>query len=316
MAAETGYELHPLLDSLLEKTVGDCGRGVISTSSNGVLLTIDPPDPAWRRVALPERMPRPSLATCRLSKGCPAIVAAQRALIERQVRVAELQEALAVASNRFGNAVSAKDNAAQVLHMITMQATSGELAEADAHRSTAGKALVVALKRAGLRSAVIPRARVALALKAGAAGKGIPAAAVTRLLRKKLIVSRADAVAAVRADARASRPAAYDVLAALTAAPRTSQMNAAARSLTLADLVLLVRALHRDLRTPTAVRQRQELQLEGALRCDAQSGTALRSIAADVSSAGGLRGEPGALIAWTASITRVERSSERTVCPA
>jgi hypothetical protein len=96
------------LEKVLEETIGHCAEGIAGTIYNGLLLKIDPPDPDWRTLALAERYPSAKLAPCKLARGCPAVTRARAQLVAAGRRVMELQEALAVASNRYGNAANAR----------------------------------------------------------------------------------------------------------------------------------------------------------------------------------------------------------------
>lgn len=77
-------------------------------------------------------------------------------------------------------------------------------------------------------------------------------------------------------------------------------MRAAAATLTLGDLAVLLEAVQRDLRTPPRTRDRYADLLAVVLRCDARSSRALRSLAARAGGHGGLPGEGGLLVAAAA----------------
>ena len=85
---------------------------------NGLLLKVDPPDPAWRSLAIREAMPKIAVGRCPVRRRCAAIQKARSRLADARRAVAERQEALAVASNRFGNAVGSGDRAMQALHAL------------------------------------------------------------------------------------------------------------------------------------------------------------------------------------------------------
>lgn len=274
------------LEKLIGESVGNCAQGVAGTMYNGLLLKIDPPDPQWRRIALAEPYPVAKLAPCALARRCANVTRARTGLAAANRRVIELQEALAVASNRYGNAANAKDKPVQALHQATMRATSGLLAEATAKRNRAAVVLVAELRRAGIRRIVVPRAAVARAVAAQRGGRGVPKGVVARLLRRKLIASASEVPAAVRANAP-RRIAAYDAMRALGRPVSTKQMQVAADALTLGDVVRLVDAVLRDTKLDPVLAELLTLQLESALRCDDASPQALRDLAA---AAGGARG--------------------------
>ncbi len=192
-----------------------------------MLLKIDPPDPQWRRLALAEPFPRPRAARCTLRRGCAKLDRARKRLAVADARVLELQEALAVAANRYGNAVGQDDRAMQALHEATMRATSGMLADAHRSRHAAAVALVGAIRATGVRSLVVSRAAVTASAKHRRAGRGVPKAAVRRLLRRHLITSAAEVTAMLRKDAATVRAAPLDVLKSLGRPARTTQMRAA-----------------------------------------------------------------------------------------
>jgi hypothetical protein len=288
-----------LVEKALEETVGNCATGLAGTIFNGVLLKIDPPDPAWRTLALAEPFPRSRVPTCR-QRGCAALARAARAMAAADARVAELQEAIAVAANRYGNAVTAGDAAAQGLHQATMRATSGLLADAQAGGSRAAVALAKAFRAVGVRRITTPARVAARALSAQAAGRGLPKAVVSRLLRRHLITRRSQLPALVKATAP-RRAAAVDWLAALGRRVPTAQMRAAAAELTLGDVGRLLHAVHRDTGTAPDAAARQMEQLALALRCDAGSPAALRSLAALVLDTRRVRREAGLLVAAAAS---------------
>ena len=286
--------------ALLEETVGNCAMGLAGSIYNGVLLTVDPPDPAWRRLALAEALPRATVGRCTLPRHCAAVTSARRALVEAQRDVSQRHEALAVAANRYGNAVSAKDFRVGSQHDISMRVLSGMLADAIATKDARAKAAVSQLRAAGVRSIRVKKPFVAMALKARAAGKGVPKATADRALRKRLITTRADAVRTVRAEARRQRPADFDVLAALTRPTRTTVMRRDAGGLKVTDLVILIRVMQTQLRTSAAAVARHEKLLTAVLRCDARSPAALRSLATAAAAPAGLGGDAGAQVAWTA----------------
>ena len=155
-----------------------CATGLAGTIYNGLLLKIDPPDPQWRKVALAERFPRAAVTPCRpRGARCAAVDRARRDLLDANARLLELQEALAVAANRYGNAVNAKDLPTQALQQATMRATSRLLADATARRNLRARVLVQRLRGLGVRSATMPKAAAA-ALRARAAGRGVDMATV------------------------------------------------------------------------------------------------------------------------------------------
>jgi hypothetical protein len=283
------------LEKVLEETIGHCAEGIAGTIYNGLLLKIDPPDPEWRTLALAERYPPAKLAPCKLARGCPAVTRARSQLVAANRRVMELQEALAVASNRYGNAANAKDEPVQALHQATMRATSGLLAEATIARNRSAAKLAGALRAAGVSRMVVPRSVVARAVADRRAGKGVPKAVVARLLRKRLITKASEVSAQLRASAP-RKVAAYDALRALGRPVATRQMQAAADALTLGDVALLVDAVIRDTTVDAADTQRFAVQLEDALRCDAGSRNALYAMSAIAAGARGAQASEGRLL--------------------
>lgn len=285
-----------LMQKAVEETVGNCATGLAGTIFNGVLLKIDPPDPDWRRVALADRFPRAKAPRCRLGKACAAVTRALRKRLAADARVLELQEALAVTANRYGNAVNANDEQIQAQHQATMRATSGLLADAYTTRNRSSAALARALRAAGIRSVTIPKNVVAKSLRAARRPRAVPKAVVARLLRKHLIVHKREVAVALRTSAR-GRAKKIDVLQALKRPVATRQMRAAAGELTLADVARLLEAILRDNDTPKEVRERYTGQLDLALRCDDGSRTALRALTVAITGRNGLPGEAGLLLA-------------------
>jgi hypothetical protein len=276
-AAGAATRWSALVEKALEETVGNCATGLAGTIFNGVLLKVDPPDPAWRTLALAEPFGRRVVTACP-QRGCAALTRAARALVAADARILELQEAIAVAANRYGNAVTSGDAAAQGLHQATMRAASGLLAGASLRRNRAAAALAKAFRAVGVRRITTPRSVAARALSAQAAGRGVPQAVVSRLLRRHLIARRAELPALLKA-AAPRRAAAVDWLAALERPAPTAQMRSAAAKLTLGDVGRLLHAVHRDTGTAPDVAARQIEQLALAMRCDAGSPAALRSLA-------------------------------------
>lgn len=285
-----------LVQQAFEETIGNCATGLAGTIFNGLLLKIDPPDPEWPQIALAERYPRARGAPCRpRGAACTAVDRARRDLADANARVLELQEALAVAANRYGNAVTAKDLPTQALHQATMRATSLLLADATAGRTFRARALVARIRALGVRSAIVPRAAAAAALRARATGRGIDRATVARLLRKRLIATAGEVQQALRADTP-QKPASIDLLRALERPVSTARMRAAGRELTLGDVARLLQAVLRDTRVPQDVADRTSEQLARALQCDAGSPAALRALASLATARPGLPGEAGLLV--------------------
>ncbi len=167
--AGAATRFNALVRQAFEETVGNCATGLAGTIFNGLLLKIDPPDPQWRQLALAERFPRAVVKPCRpRSARCAAVDRARRDLVDANARLLELQEALAVAANRYGNAVTAKDLPTQALHQATMRATSRLLADASARRNLRARLLVARLRALGVRSATLSKAAAAGALRARA----------------------------------------------------------------------------------------------------------------------------------------------------
>lgn len=298
--AGSGASLSELGAKLAEETIGSCVQGVLGTIGNGVLLTIDPPDPNWRKAAFAEFLPRAKVSGCRLRRACTRILAARRRLVDTSTRVAELQEVLAVAANRYGNALGHADKPGLLVHRATMRATSGMLAAAIAVRDRRRAELAKHLRAAGVRSLVIPKRAARAALRQHAKGRGIPKAAIDRLLRKHLVTSAVEVRAAIRAGAGKTKATRLDILALLRRKTPTTAMRSAAAALTVADLAILLDAFHADRSTPAAVRVRHEELMAAILRCDAVSAANLKLLAKDVEAKTGLGGEPGRQVAFVA----------------
>ena len=305
-AAGVATRWSALVEKALEETVGNGLTGLGGTIDNGVLLKVDPPDPDWRRVALaqPFRPRRP--ASCRLA-GCAPVTRALRTPGAAGARVTAFQEAIAVAANRYGNAVGARDAEAQALHQAAMRATSGMLAAAEARRARAAASLARAFRAVGIRRIATPRATAARAQRAQAAGRGVPRALTARLLRRHLITHAREVRALVLATAPC-RAVAIDWLATLRRPAPTRRMRAAAAELTLGDLGRLPHSAHRDADTPDAAAHQE--QLARALQCDGGAAAALGRLAGQVGAAGGIRGEAGRLVA--AAALEVARHDLRT----
>ena len=311
-AAGVASRWQALVQKVFEETVGNCVTGFAGTVFNGVLLKVDPPDPAWRQVALAERFPRARVRGCG-RRACAALTRARRALVSAEARVAELSEALAVAANRYGNAANAHDRGTQALHQATMRATSGLLAGAYAGRNRAASSLARAIRATGVRSVTVPERVVARALRARSAGRAVSKAAVERLLRKHLI-THAREIPALLQSVAPRQPAPIDVLATLERPLPTAQMRAAAAELTIGDVGRLLNAAARDSGASPADRTPYDAQLNLTLRCDGGTGQALRQLAAVVSRAGGLNGEARRLVAAAAREVATHDLTRDEVC--
>lgn len=289
-----------LAEKAFEETVGNCVTGIAGTIFNGVLLKIDPPDPQWDRASLPERFPVRRVSRCRLPRGCPAFVKARTAYVAADARVLELQESIAVAANRYGNAVNRRAPQVQALHQATMRAASGQLAEDYDRRSAASAALATALQAAGLRRITIPRRVVARAQRAQASRRKMPKATVARLLRKHLI-ERADEVAPTLKALTPKKAKSIDVLRLLRRPVRTTQLRAAAAALTLADVARLTESVPRDTGVPQPVADRLAAQVALALRCEPDASAALRDLASLAQTIDGLNSEGRLILASAAT---------------
>lgn len=310
-----GTRYQTLVKALLEETVGSCAQGVAGTVYYGVLLKVDPPDPAWRNVALPTRFPASAVPRCTLPRNCPAVRSAWIVHAAAHRRVTELREAVAVAANRYGNAVTANDVAMRRVHRATWRALGGLLASAVAAESKAGATLAAQLRRAGLTRFVVPAPKVARALVVAAAGRGIPAASVTRALSKRLVASRSAAIRDIRVQAKRTKAASLDVLRSLAAPERTVALRRDAAGLTLLDLQVMLERLHVDRATPAAAQSRQLAFLAAAWRCDAGTAPALRGLAADArSTAGGLGTEAGGLMSYVATLLAARGPAQGAGC--
>jgi hypothetical protein len=287
-----------LLAKLLEDSFGDCVEGLGGTIFNGLLLKIDPPDPAWRDLALAEPLPRTAASRCGVRRNCKRVAQARRSLSAANRAVAERQEALAVAANRFGNAVTAQDRQKQALHAISMRVLSGMLADALDARNVQAKRLLQQLRKAGVRSITIPKRAMAKALRAQARGKGIPKAVIARLLRKHLVTSRKAAIADIKQQARGTKPHALDLMAALRRPAVSAAMRRDAASLTIADLVLLTNALQAQSSIAPAGAARQQDLVAEALRCQPSAPSTLQILAAEAGTT--LPGDAGRQLAWLA----------------
>ena len=283
---------------IVEETFGNCATGAVGTVSNLLLLSIDPPDPNWQKAAYAERMARAKVRGCKLRKGCAGVQRARRRLVDASTRVAELQEALAVAANRFGNASGKHDKRGRMLHRATMRATSGMLADALALRARRGRELAKQLRAAGVKSIAIPKKVAAAALPKRVAKT--PKSVIARLLRKRLVTSAAAVHAAIRAQVATLKPARIDVLRQLRQPSKTAAMRRTAGALTIADLAILLDAFHADLRSKPAVRARHEKLMDAVLACNSSSAAQLRALAKDVAAKTGLGGEPGRQVAYVA----------------
>ena len=288
-----------MVKKVLATTVGNCASGLSGTMTSALLLLVDPPDPQWRELALAEPMPKTEAPKCsRGLRRCASIREAAALAAGARRRVAERQEALAVAANRFGNADKAGDKPVQALHAISMRVQSGMLADAIHAQNSTGKRLVNAFKRAGIRSVNVGKRQVANARRQRVAGHAIPRSVVDRLLRKHLITTRAEVTAAVKKQARKSKAEDYDVLAALKHPLPTAGMRRDAAKLHITDLVLLVRAFDAQRGTEQAQVARHAALLDQALLCNAGSPATLRTLAAEAKQ--GKAGDAGAQIAWAA----------------
>ena len=156
---------------VFQETVGNCAKGVFGTIANGVLLKVDPPDPQWRQLALAEPMPRPRSVPCPLPRGCGTLNAARTRLAAADRRVLELQEALAVAANRYGNAVGAND---RPIAGAARGDDGRDERDARGRLSAAKRGVEVArlrpLRSAGIRKLVIPQKLMAASMKRVKAG--------------------------------------------------------------------------------------------------------------------------------------------------
>lgn len=227
---------------VFQQSVVNCGAGYAMTVYNGVLLKIDPPDPHWQRIALSEPFAVAKVAKCPLKRGCKAYTKAAKSLAAADARLQELQEAIAVAANRYGNAVNEKSPETQAMHQATMEATSGMLADAYLQRNAASKSLAAAFRSAGIRKLVIPQKLMAASMKRVKAGTGVPKAVIDRMLRRKLIASAKDLPALV-GSASPKKAKRVDLVAELARPMPIERLRTEQARLTMADVALIARGV-------------------------------------------------------------------------
>lgn len=250
------------------KIFTDCAQGAVLTGALGMLLKVDPPDPDFRSVGYPEALPTPKERPCRLRRGCKPLTRAARRVASAARRVASLTEAAAVAGNRYGNAINARDARVQHVQRAAFTVLLDLAADVDARRAAHSRKLAALLRRRGVR-----RLRVNVPKRVK-----ISTAALDRLVRKRLATSRDDARRLVLGVKARRKP--VDVLKALRAPARTAGARAALANLRAADLPLLVLAIADQERVRTA-------GLDGALQalasCDEGSAATVRTALASLS---------------------------------
>ena len=166
----------------------DCVKGALLTGALGMLLKVDPPDPDFRAVGYPEAMPGAKSKRCRLRRGCKELTRAARRMASTGRQSASLIEAAAVAGNRYGNAVTAGDARVQHVQRAAFTVLLDLAADLDEQRAAHSRKLAKVVRKLGLRKL---RVRVPKRVK-------VPAAALDRLVRKRLATDRADAKRLVR----------------------------------------------------------------------------------------------------------------------
>ena len=209
----------------------DCVKGALLTGALGMLLKVDPTDPDFRAVGYPEAIPGAKGKRCRLRRGCKELTRAARRMASTGRRSASLVEAAAVAGNRYGNAVTARDARVQHVQRAAFTILLNLAADLDEQRAAESRKFAKVVRKLGLRKLLV---RVPKRVK-------VPAAALDRLVRKRLATDRADAKRLVRGVKPGRKR--VDLLKTLRAAARTSAAHGALAELPAVDLPLLVLAI-------------------------------------------------------------------------
>ena len=203
--------------------------------ADALALIHDPPDRAYRRLALPHLLRRADPRARGLGP-------AAQSWAQTLGATAALSRALAQTVNRFGAAAAAGDADAAFLQAAIDKVLTGRLASALDAQAAAGKAYATALRRAERNPRV-----------SGAAAK-VRAAALDQIVAAGLAPSRTDArhqIAAQLAQATGTLR-----LASVADAPLpTTELTVTARTITLADLRALVIALGAQRVLPAAAQQ-------------------------------------------------------------
>jgi hypothetical protein len=267
-----------------------CFGSAVVTGGGAVATYLDPPDPAFDRIALPRSRPSaPGSLTglCRAARrpvSCPGLVRAASRYLLAVGTVASFQEATAVASNRLAGAQNARNVAGQVLQVAVIRAYAGPLAAAVRAQNAAGRSLAGQLAAAGidvrLSAAQVERARGALS-RVG----GMPPVVLARLRNVGL-----DRALVARALGGGPPAGALDLLALMRRQVPTAALDRFYRATTEADVAALVRSFAAQRLIGTSLTAALNADLAAAQAAPRASArlTALRRFAGRV-----LRGVPG-----------------------
>ena len=210
----------------------DCVKGALLTGALGMLLKVDPPDPDFRAVGYPEAIPGAKGKRCRLRRGCEELNRAARRMASTGRRSASLVEAAAVAGNRYGNAVTARDARVQHVQRAAFTILLNLAADLDEQRAAG----IAQVREGGAQARPAQAASARAETRQGPGGGAGPPGAQAPGDRAAPTPS-----ASCAASSQAASVSIYSK--ALRAAARTSAAHGGTRGAPAVDLPLLVLAI-------------------------------------------------------------------------
>jgi hypothetical protein len=259
------------LSVVAEHTVMACGEGIIGTVGGFVEWAVDPPDPGYRKLALPMAT-KPSLAKAPCPRGrgarCRRVISAAHRYQRERAAEVSLVEAAAVSANRYGNAQSANDTHTADLQRTAWRAYTALILRARKQTQAARRQFLHAL---GAKKVRLTEDAQALVREKAGELNGMPPTVERRLIKRHLITSRFD-IAHAFATLTAKPEAKLD------GPPGTPRAARASRRIDARDAALLLRAAagaHPSKRTKRAVLR----HLRALAHCGGEADGALKVLA-------------------------------------
>jgi hypothetical protein len=184
-------------------TIWGCGRSVFSLADDAVLQQ-DAPDPKVNAIFLPPRSrpPTPTHRTRCYSAPrhitCASLIAAERSYAAALSGAASLQEASAVAIDRYGGGIKSGAGYQMLAQQAAAYVYLADLKGAYRHVAHAGRQLGALLRGSG-RDITLSAQQVAKLREGLVQLKGIPKATITELYRLGIAPSPTDIAAAIKA---------------------------------------------------------------------------------------------------------------------
>lgn len=256
---------------------GLCVAYALETSGDFIQASLlDPPDRHyWAPVTLPAApsTPRAALAAARPRGALKRLAAAQQSVVS-------LSQTLTVTLNRFNTAFAQHLVAAAGLQYAVAKTISGVLAQAMVNEAGAERAAASVLTRSGGLPGTLTAAQVQTEKTRLANLSGVPAPVITALGNDGLSTAQ---IQSAIAGAVAQVPAApLNFHSLLGNPPSTGGLLAAYRSMTFADVALIVASLHLNHHISTARENRLLADLRrGATSRGGQRSAAVRQLLAD-----------------------------------